>query len=100
MVTPDGRTVAREVLAGRLRRAHGRHREMAPAFAIRVDRVRARDVGQGLALVLYEEWQRVRGAERGRQSAALMRRCGATPHGVEWLFVQETWLPDAEGSGR
>jgi hypothetical protein len=66
----------------------------APGFVSRFARFATRTEG-ALCLVTYEEWQHLSGTASGRISSAWFRARSDTPHGVEWLHVHETWLPDS-----
>ncbi len=61
--------------------------------------VRSRTVGDGLVLVTYEEHQTTGGEHEGWLSSALFRAREGRPNGVEWLHMQETYLPPAGGDG-
>lgn len=91
LISPDGIQIGRVALIGRIRKAHGIHRDHNARNQVEAIRVRA--VGPGLYLVSYEEWQQRDGSPRGRLSSALLRERAGTPNGLEWVHVQETWLP-------
>ena len=91
LISPDGRQTGRGALIGRIRKAHGTHRDRGLRNVVEAIRVRA--VGPALYLVHYEEWQQRDGCSRGRLSSALLRERADTPNGLEWVHVQETWLP-------
>ena len=88
MIGPGGRHIDRAMLLANLREAHG-----ARAVGIRIENYTAREIGGGLCLATYEEWQDDEREVRGRLSTALFRARDDAPHGVEWLHVHETWLP-------
>lgn len=92
LVTPEGRVIAKDPLLEGLRSSHGARR--GRGYRIRIENERARSIGEGLHLVVYEEWQELEGEARGRLSTAVLRSRAGTPNGVEWLHVHETWLPE------
>jgi hypothetical protein len=94
MVAPSGRTVGRESVITGIWDVYGRDAG-SDAHEIRVEELRVRHVREDLCLVSYEEWQRGAAEETGRQSSALFQRAEATPNGIEWLHLHETWLPGA-----
>ena len=89
IVAPDGRQLARGPLLEGLGAARGGRGD---GLRIGIRAVRARELGAGLVLAYYEEWQESPAeAPRGRLSSALLReRPGG---GFDWLSVHETWLP-------
>jgi hypothetical protein len=91
IVSPTGERTARAPLLDMLAAARGRHDP--GTFAIRVEDVRSRPLGDGLHLVTYEEWHDQGGAKRGRLSSALLREDPGAPGGFRWQHVHETWLP-------
>jgi hypothetical protein len=92
-IGPEGEMADGPGLVSRLKDAHGRFADSEPPFSIRIANARARPLSDDLCLVTYEEWQELRGETNGRISSALMRRNANAPNGVEWVHVQETWLP-------
>ena len=90
IITPEGRTLERDLLLTGLRGAHG---SWADGGRIWIENLNVRRTVGDLALVTYEEWQESEGQTRGRLSTALFRESAVTPNGVEWLHVHETWLP-------
>ncbi len=94
MVTPGGALRPRDALLAALRGAHGAWRDDAGA-TIEIRGQRATILpGTSYALARYEEWQRLAGAWRGRRSTALLREREGAPHGLEWVHVHETWMPE------
>ena len=73
------------------------HRADHVSFRVEVRNFRHRRTEGALCLVTYQEWQHLSGTATGRLSSAWFRARSDTPHGVEWLHVHETWLPDSEG---
>lgn len=96
-IGPEGGMAEREGLVARLEAAHGVFAGAEPPFSIRIANAQAKPLGNGLCLVVYEEWQEIGGKTNGRLSSAVMRRDAGAPNGMEWLHVQETWLPGHEG---
>ena len=83
MVGPGGDLQAREALVRGLLDAHGQRN-----VSIRVEKVVSNELGPGLTLARYEEWQ----DSRGRLSTAVFRDRADTPNGIEWVTVHETWI--------
>ncbi|MEM8931552.1 MAG: hypothetical protein AAGE94_10270 [Acidobacteriota bacterium] len=76
--------------------AHGWWREFEDGGRTRVENFSFRRVSADVALVTYEYWQDYGTIRRGRQDTAVFRRDESQPHGVLWLHVQETWLPETD----
>jgi hypothetical protein len=87
-VDPAGRLRRRGALLTALWAAHGCHAR----FAIRIRRPAVRLAHDGLALAVYEEWQRSGAGESRRRSSALFAAASAAPLGVAWLHLHETWI--------
>jgi len=92
IVSPEGRKLDRDEILSAVRGTHGMH--AAVPFRIWVDDVVTRDLGGGLLLATYEEWQSVGQRTRGRLSTAIFRPREGAPHGLEWVHVHEVWLAD------
>ena len=96
IIGPGGQLVTRSSVLQAVRGGHGQ----APdgSFRIEIQNVRSRTVGEGMVIVTYEEHQTRGGITRAWLSSALFRARGGLPNGVEWVHVQETYLPSsAEG---
>ncbi|MFQ5701579.1 MAG: hypothetical protein ACE5HU_07030 [Acidobacteriota bacterium] len=93
IVLPNGQKIDRAGILSRVRAAHGAHAPRGPAIQIWIDAYRCRRLDESLRLVTYQEWQKVEGPPRGRFATAVLRRKKSAPHGVEWLHVNEVWLP-------
>ena len=63
---------------------------------IRVRPISVRELEDGLALAVYEEWQNGPEGESAWTSSALLRRDPTAPGGIRWLHVHETYLPGME----
>ena len=97
IITPGGERIGRDSLIAGMRDAHGARAGSAPPFRIRIEAYEGKPLGPDLRLVTYEEWQEADGRRRGRLSSALFRTRGETPHGVEWVHLHETWIPEQTG---
>ncbi len=91
IIGPNGLKTSRAKVVPGLRAAHGQH--TGKAFSIMVREVESRTLVDGLVLVTYEEHQVADDKPRGWQSSALFRARDGLPNEVEWLHVQETYLP-------
>ncbi len=91
IISPTGYLVERAAVLAAVRAGHGRSGE--ESFMIEVREVRGRTVGEGMVLVTYEEHQTTGGEHVGWLSSALFRPREGLPNGVEWVHVQETYLP-------
>ena len=87
MIGPDGRLIDRPTLMANLSAAHKARR-----VRIEIRNFDGREIGDGLFLATYEEWQSRDSGSRGRKSTALLAEHPAAPNGVSWLHVHETWL--------
>jgi len=94
IIFPDGRTVGRDSIVEQVRGAYGSRRGGELPFRIRIDNLRVRSLDDGIELVIYEEWTRLKGHWDGRLSSALFAPAPGTPNGVRWLHLQETALPE------
>lgn len=95
IVSPEGIvSTGRDLMAG-FERAHGTN----PDFRIQIRDVTVRFHEGGFVLATYQEWQT--GAKNSalsknaRFSTALLK-LGAQ---IQWLHLQETWLPESVSSG-
>ena len=89
MVTPEGAVLDRATVADGLRRARGVHADPAAPFRIEIRNAAIRvALPGGFRLCVYDEWQRIRGAERTRRSTALLE---VRDDRVLWRHLQETW---------
>ena len=99
LISPRGVVTERRQLLRELEAAYGAHTGNGEGFRIEIQNFRHRRTEGVLCLVTYEEWQQLSGAATGRLSSAWFRARNDTPHGVEWLHLHETWMPDSqEGS--
>jgi hypothetical protein len=96
LISPRGEITERRALLRELESVHGAHRADDHGFRVEVREFRHRRTEAGVCLVTYEEWQHLSGTATGRLSSAWFRARSDTPHGVEWLHVHETWLPDSQ----
>ncbi len=89
MVEPDGSMIGQADVLSMLKSARGKR----PAdFAIRVELVGARQIGNDAALVIYDEHQVIDGEKTARRSSALFTADADAPEGVVWRQLQETWI--------
>lgn len=93
MVFPDGILDRRERVIERVFEAHGIHANNPRYFRIWTDRIEARVESPELCLMSYEEWHEDNGQISARLSCAAFAPRAETPHGIEWGYVHETWLP-------
>ena len=99
VISPLGTVTGRDALVDEFESLHGQLAADADAFEIWIENFRCRWAEGDHAVVIYEEWHRRRGVESARLSTALFRRAEATPNGVMWLHVHETWLPGRAPEG-
>ena len=71
----------------------GAHGKRGADFRIRIEAVDVRVHAEPLCLVTYEEHQKTPEGWTGRLSSALFQQAPDSPCGVQWLHLQETWLP-------
>ena len=93
IISPTGYRLERASVLTSVRSGHGRDPERS--LVIEVRDVRSRTVGEGMVIVTYEEHQTTGSEHVGWQSSALLRAKEGRPNGVEWVHVQETYLPDS-----
>ncbi len=94
MVSPKGTAVGLDALCAGLRGAFG---SWGAGDSIEVSEVTLRHAHADLVLLTYVETQRTPDKETARLSTVLMRQREATPNGVQWLHVHETWQPGKAG---
>lgn len=90
LISPSGVRDDRETILEDVRRAHGRR---DGGFRIRVESFDVRVEAEPLCLVTYEEHQQTAEGWTRRLSSALFQQAPDSPCGVQWLHLQETWLP-------
>jgi len=89
MIEPDGKMIGADEIVGMIRGARGKR----PAdFEIRVELVAARQIGNDIALVTYDEHQVIEGQKTARRSSAVFSADPEAPEGVVWRQLQETWI--------
>ena len=87
MVTPQGDVLTRaQVLAG-VRDGHG-----ARHVRIWIEEPALLWDSASIVIARYQEWQQEAADPKGRVSTVVFERDGATPNGLRWLSVHETWL--------
>jgi hypothetical protein len=98
LIGTNGRTTSRQDLVGALLKLHGAwgkpESNEAGTGSIQIKNFRPRLVEGAVAIVTYEEWRKVGGTSRGRQSTAIFRLEQGPPNGVTWYHLQETWLEE------
>ena len=94
IVSPRGTATALPELSKGLKGAFG---TWQAGSTIEVVDVALRHVHADLALLTYIERQHVGDKDTARLSTVLMRQQEATPNGVQWLHVHETWMPGQQG---
>jgi len=88
MVVPDGQMITAEKVVAMLQGARAKRE---PDFAIRVDVLEARLLGDA-ALIVYDEHQVAGGIKTARRASALFTADPGAPEGVVWRHLQETWI--------
>ncbi|SOE16475.1 hypothetical protein SAMN05877838_1344 [Hoeflea halophila] len=89
MIEPDANTIGTAEIAAMITGARGKR----PAdFEIRVELIAARELAQGIALVVYDEHQVIDGQKTARRSSAVFSADPEAPEGVVWRQLQETWI--------
>lgn len=91
IIGPDGGSAGREPIVAAIRAAYGRWKDRPGR--IRIENVRLREAGDGLALATYEEWHDFEAESRGRLSTVLFRSDPRAPNGLVWVHLHEVWLP-------
>jgi hypothetical protein len=93
IISPLGTITDRAALLPEFEASHGVLATQSADFRIWIENCRCvRDLGDR-ALVMYEEWQSLGDATSARLTTVLFERHPATPNGVSWAHVHETWLP-------
>jgi len=89
MIEPDSNTIGTEEIVAMITSARGKR----PAdFEIRVEMIAARQIGDDVALVVYDEHQVIDGQKSARRSSAVFSADPYAPEGVVWRQLQETWI--------
>ena len=91
IIGPGGELVNRDTVLQAVRGGHGRDPERK--FRIEIRNMESRTVADGVVLVTYEEHQADATGTRAWLSSAVFRMRAEMPNGVEWVHVQETFLP-------
>lgn len=95
MVTPDGQLHQRPEVLWRLRKAKA---TMEKKFSIHIEEITELWTSENAVLVSYVEAQSIGDRHTRRRSTALFEKRDATPHGVAWRHLHETWIEAAEGA--
>jgi uncharacterized protein (TIGR02246 family) len=89
MIEPDSNTIGTDEIVAMVTNARGKR----PAdFEIRVELIAARQIGDDIALVIYDEHQVIDGEKSARRSSAVFSVDPDAPEGVVWRQLQETWI--------
>jgi uncharacterized protein (TIGR02246 family) len=89
MIEPDSNTIGTAEIGAMITGARGKR----PAdFEIRVELIAARQLGEDVALVVYDEHQVIDGQQSARRSSAVFSADPEAPEGVVWRQLQETWI--------
>jgi uncharacterized protein (TIGR02246 family) len=89
MIEPDSNTIGTDEIVAMVTNARGKR----PAdFEIRVELIAARQIGDDIALVIYDEHQVIDGEKSARRSSAVFSADPDAPEGVVWRQLQETWI--------
>ena len=89
MIEPDSNTIGTDDIVSMITSARGKR----PAdFEIRVELIAARQIGDDVALVIYDEHQVIDGQKSARRSSAVFSADPDAPEGVVWRQLQETWI--------
>lgn len=91
-IAPDGGLMELPALSTRLRHAYGKQ----PGVRIWTQNQRLHYQRADVALCTYEEWQERAGTTTSRLSSVLFQQHAGVPHGIIWLHVHETWLPNGK----
>jgi hypothetical protein len=89
MIGPDGGMIGADEVKAMIEGARGKR---SAGFEIRVDVIAARQIGQDVVLVIYDEHQVSGGEKSVRRSSALFSPDADAPEGVVWRQLQETWI--------
>ncbi|WP_417417906.1 DUF4440 domain-containing protein [Hoeflea sp.] len=89
MIEPDANTIGTDEIAAMITNARGKR---AADFEIRVEMIAARQIGDDVALVIYDEHQVIEGQKSARRSSAVFTADPDAPEGVVWRQLQETWI--------
>ncbi|MEM5470211.1 hypothetical protein WNZ14_00560 [Hoeflea sp. AS60] len=89
MIEPDANTIGTNEILLMITNARGKR----PAdFEIKVELIAARQIGDDIALVIYDEHQVIDGEKSARRSSAVFSADRDAPEGVVWRQLQETWI--------
>ena len=94
IISPTGSINHREAILGMVRSSYGSWQN--GNGRIWIENVVTRWQDGDMCLLTYEEWQEIDEHITARLSSVLFREKFATPHGVEWVHLHETWLPTSE----
>jgi hypothetical protein len=94
LITPSGLKKSRDELITLLWEAAGSRINTESPLDIWIENYLFEQVGTGLFLVTYEEWQKDEKRKRGRLSTAIFKKVTNDYNNLLWLHVHETWLPD------
>lgn len=87
IVTPDGTELDRDTLVNSLRQAHGAR----PSLKIWVEGIQLLRHESPILMARYEECQVSLESSTRRISTVLFQKSAASPNGLTWLRVHETW---------
>ena len=89
MIPPSGAVLDRDQVIGHVRANRG---AFDGDFAIEIADIRPVWQGADAIVVAYVEKQERAGERTARRACALFVESPSAPHGVEWRYLQETWM--------
>lgn len=92
LISPDGINNHRVPFLVNLKNAHGSR----PELKIETKNIVLRFWEHDHVLAIYEVWEAKNKKSNGRICTAIFRQKENTPHGLEWVQVHETALPNLQ----
>ncbi len=90
LITPNGETITKPTLIDFLWQNYDT-RETEP-LTIKVEKIKSIRKTKDLCIMTYHEIQASQTAKTRRQSVAVFETSEGTPNGIQWVYVQETWI--------
>jgi hypothetical protein len=94
LIPPSGKIVSRKRLLEMIWDAHDSRKHSNDLMKIWIKNFRFQQMSETHFLVVYEEWQRINDADKGRISTAIMMKQDNSYQDLIWYSVHETWLTE------
>ena len=94
LITPNGENITKATLIDFLWQNHNTRE--TEHLTIDVEKIKTIRKAKDLCIMTYHEIQASQNTKTRRQSIVVFEASKETPNGVQWAYVQETWIEKTE----